>query len=440
MRFREHARKTLHLAIPVAIGQLGHVMFGVVDSMMIGQIGASYLAAASLVNGLFFLMLVFGIGVSTAVTPLVAIATGAGDDDKCGVILRQSLIVNLTIAVLLTILTYFMGDLLYFLDQPADVVVLAESYIKIISFSIIPLMIFQTYRQFVEGLSLTKPPMYIVIVANIVNVAANYVLIYGKFGFPRLELDGAGYATLTTRIFLAIVLMWYVFGNHSLKKYDPSLKFRKFNFPMIKKILNIGIPSGLQYFFEVSAFSFSAIMIGWIGKNELAAHQIAINLASISYMMILGIGAAGAIRVGTFLGAKDKKATRKAGFSALGVATLFMMVSGTVFILFREQLPYLYNDNPQVVDFAVSLIIVAAFFQLSDGIQAVGQNILRGLTDVKVPMVLSFISYWLVGVSVGYLLGFHFEMGVVGVWIGLLTGLTVTAVFFTIRFSIKTRL
>lgn len=438
MRFREHAINTLKLALPVAIGQLGHVMLGVIDSMMIGQVGATHLAAASLVNGLFFLILIFGIGVSTAVTPLVAIAKGGGKEDDCGIILRQSLLVNLSIAFMLMAASYFMGDLIYYMDQPPEVALLAESYMKIISFSIIPFMVFQTYRQFVEGLSLTTPPMYIAIGANFVNAAVNYILIYGKLGFPRLELDGAGYATLLTRTSMALVLVIYVFSNKSLKKYDPTLRFRNINTRIIKKILNIGVPSGLQYFFEVSAFSFSAIMIGWIGKNELAAHQIAINLASITYMMILGIGVAGSIRVGTFLGAGDKKNTRKAGLSALGVAMMFMGFFGVVFILFREQLPYLYNDNPEVVEYAVSLIIVAAFFQLSDGVQAVGQNILRGLTDVKIPMILSFISYWLVGVSVGYLLGFHYGMGVVGVWIGLLVGLTVTAIFFTIRFRIKT--
>jgi len=406
--------------------------------MMIGQVGATHLAAASLVNGLFFLILIFGIGVSTAVTPLVAIAKGGGNEDNCGIILRQSLLVNLSIAFMLMAASYFMGDLIYYMDQPPEVALLAESYMKIISFSIIPFMVFQTYRQFVEGLSLTTPPMYIAIGANFINAAVNYIFIYGKLGFPRLELDGAGYATLLTRTSMALVLVIYVFSNKSLKKYDPTLRFRNINTRIIKKILNIGVPSGLQYFFEVSAFSFSAIMIGWIGKNELAAHQIAINLASITYMMILGIGVAGSIRVGTFLGAGDKKNTRKAGLSALGVAMMFMGFFGVVFILFREQLPYLYNHNPEVVEYAVSLIIVAAFFQLSDGVQAVGQNILRGLTDVKIPMILSFISYWLVGVSVGYLLGFHYGMGVVGVWIGLLVGLTVTAIFFTIRFRIKT--
>jgi len=405
---------------------------------MIGQVGATHLAAASLVNGLFFLILIFGIGVSTAVTPLVAIAKGGGNEDNCGIILRQSLLVNLSIAFMLMAASYFMGDLIYYMDQPPEVALLAESYMKIISFSIIPFMVFQTYRQFVEGLSLTTPPMYIAIGANFINAAVNYIFIYGKLGFPRLELDGAGYATLLTRTSMALVLVIYVFSNKSLKKYDPTLRFRNINTRIIKKILNIGVPSGLQYFFEVSAFSFSAIMIGWIGKNELAAHQIAINLASITYMMILGIGVAGSIRVGTFLGAGDKKNTRKAGLSALGVAMMFMGFFGVVFILFREQLPYLYNHNPEVVEYAVSLIIVAAFFQLSDGVQAVGQNILRGLTDVKIPMILSFISYWLVGVSVGYLLGFHYGMGVVGVWIGLLVGLTVTAIFFTIRFRIKT--
>lgn len=440
MRFREHALRTLKLAFPVAVGQLGHVMLGVIDSMMIGKVGASHLAAASLVNGLFFLIMVFGIGLSTAVTPLVAIAKGASNDDECGIILRQSLLVNLAVSVLLVIATYILADMIKYMNQPPEVTALATSYLKILSFSIFPFMIFQTYRQFVEGLSLTTPPMYIALAANIINVIGNYILIYGKLGMPRLELDGAGYATFFTRCFIAVSLVIYVFSNKSLKRYDPTLRFRNINFPMIKKILNLGVPSGFQYFFEVSSFSFSAIMIGWIGKNQLAAHQIAINLASVTYMMILGIGVAGSIRVGTFLGADDRKNTRKAGFSAVSVAVMFMAVFGLTFILLRNYLPLLYTDNNEVIGYAVNLLIVAAFFQLSDGIQAVGQNILRGLTDVKVPMILSFISYWIVGVSISYYLGFILNLGVTGIWLGLLAGLTTTAIFFSIRFHLKTKL
>ncbi len=436
---KQHFRDTFKLALPVAIGQLGQVAFGVTDSIMIGHVGSAHLAASSLVNGIYFLVLILGIGLSSAITPLVAIAKGAKNDEECGIILRQSLLVNLLVALIifavLFVLAYFIVDM----NQPPEVVELSKSYLIILSFAVFPFIIFATYKQFLEGISITRPAMYIILVANIFNFFGNYVLIYGKFGFPRLELDGAGYATLTTRTFLAVVLFLYVIYNSSLKKYDPSLKFRNINFIVIKKYLNLGIPSGLQYFFEVSSFAFGAIMIGWLGKNELAAHQISLNLASITYMTILGISIAASIRVGSYYGAGNYREAERAGYSAFQLTSMLMIVFGALFIIFRNYLPYIYNSEPDVVKIASVLIVVAAFFQLSDGNQAIGMGSLRGITDVKIPMYFSLFSYWVVGIGVGYILGFIFNFGVVGVWIGFLSGLTITAIFFVFRFRLKVK-
>lgn len=433
-----HFRETLKLAYPVSIGQLGHIMLGVVDSMMVGKVGADSLAASSLVNGLIFLIVVFGLGMTLAVTPLVAIARGRNDQQECGIILRQSLLINTLISLLLVVIIYFLADLIRFLNQPAQVSVLATSYAQIIALSIIPFIIFQTYRQFIEGLSLTRPAMYVMIGANLVNVFGNWVFIYGNLGLPALGLDGAGYSTLVTRIFMALVMAAYVLRSGRFKRFDTSLKFRGISLPIIKKLLNVGLPTGFQHFFEIGAFAFSAIMIGWLGSRELAAHQVALSLASISFMIILGISAAGTIRVGHALGRQDYAEVRRGGFMAAMMAAAVMAFFAIIFIMFRRLLPFIFISDAEVVAIASSLLIVAAFFQISDGLQAAGVGILRGITDVKIPTVMSFVAYWVVGLPVGYVLGFTLGQGVVGIWMGFLCGLSLAALFFIWRFHHKT--
>lgn len=430
-----HIKETLKLAYPVVIGQLGHMMLGVVDSLMVGQLGAVPLAAASLVNGLILLIIVLGIGMSVALTPLVAIAKGSGNHDQCGVILRQGLLVNLVFSILLVLVVYFFADIIYYLNQPYEVAVLAESYLKILSFSIIPFMLFQTYKQFIEGLSFTKPAMIILILANIVNAFGNWILIFGNLGMPKLELDGAGFSTLLTRISIAVAIFIYVKYSKQIKQYDPTLRFRSINWSVIKKILDLGIPGGFQMFFEVGGFAFAAVMIGWIGAKELAAHQIAINLASITFMVGLGISIAATIRVGNYLGKKDLIGIKNAGYSALFIVAIIMGSFGIMFIILRNFLPTLYIEDPVVIEIASSLIIIAALFQVVDGLQVVGIGLLRGLTDLKAPMVIAFIAYWIIGLPVAYLLGFTFEFGVEGVWISFVVGLSIAAVFFIRRFQ-----
>ena len=436
---KKHIASTIQLAYPVIIGQLGIVMMGVVDSLMVGKLGPSPLAAASLGNGMNFLILIIGIGLSLAVTPLVAIAVGAGRFDDCGIYFRQSLLVNSIFSVFITAGIFFGAELLKYFDQPVEVQVQAVSYMKIIGLSAIPLMLFQTYKQFIEGLSVMRPAMIITIAANIVNAFANWIFIFGNLGFPALGLDGAGWATFASRLFMALGLLIYVMNNSSFKKYDVSFHFKSINRPVIRKILSLGLPSGFQYFFEVGAFSFAVIMVGWLGTNQLAAHQIAINLASISFMAVLGISVAGSIRVGNAVGMKDISETRKAGFTALLLGASVMFVSGLIFIVFRNFLPTLYVNNEIVISYASSLLIIASLFQLSDGIQAVGIGILRGLTDVKIPTAITFIAYWIVGLPVGYFLAFNMDYGVQGVWVGLLLGLTTSAILLTLRFNIRSR-
>lgn len=436
---REHFRKTLSLAYPVIIGQLGLIMMGVVDNIMVGELGAVPLAAASLSNSLIFLVLIIAIGNAIAVTPLIAILVGANKTQESEVYFRQSLIINITMGAIVFLLIVIGTNYLNFIGQPKDVITKAKSYMVIIGVSIFPLMIFQTYKQFIEGLSIMRPAMVITLAANLVNIFANWVLIFGNLGFPRLELDGAGWATFVSRFFMAGSLMLFVTRNKNFKAFDLSIKFKNINFPIIKKILSIGIPSGFQYFFEVGAFSFAVVMIGWIGANELAAHQIAISLASISFMGVLGISQAGGILVGNAVGERNVNLVRKNGFTAISLGMFWMSISGVIFILFRNLLPYIYIRDEVVIHIASQLLVIAALFQLSDGIQAVGIGILRGLTDVKGPTVITFIAYWIISLPAGYFMGFELGLGVIGVWIGLLIGLTCSAIMLTYRFNYKSK-
>ncbi len=238
---------------------------------------------------------------------------------------------------------------------------------------------------------------------------------------------------------MAIVIMIYVIKNKKFKQYDVTFHFRGINFPIIKKILRLGLPSGFQYFFEVGAFSFAVVMIGWIGANELAAHQIAINLASISFMAVLGISQAASIRVGNAMGEQSVSKIRKAGFTGIILGASVMSLAGLTFILLNKFLPTLYVDDEAVISIASRLIIIAALFQLSDGTQAVGIGVLRGLTDIKGPTIITFVAYWVISLPIAYVLAFKFNLGVDGVWIGLLVGLTASAVMLTLRFNHKSK-
>lgn len=437
--YKSHFKETTTLAYPVAIGMLGHIMLGVVDSIMVGKIGAAPLAASSLVNGLAFLIIVFGLGMSLAITPLVAIARGKENFTECGVILRNALMLNTIFAILLFILVYFLADFIPYLKQKPEVAGLAVSYAKIIGLSVIPFVVFQTYRQFIEGLGFTRPAMYIAIAANFVNAFGNWLLIFGKFGLPALGLDGAGYATFLSRTFMALAIGIYVVYSARFRDFNHIVRLRSIDWNIIRKLLQIGIPTGIQHFFEVASFSFSAVMIGWLGSKQLAAHQIALSMASVSFMIILGISTAATIRVGQALGREDFQSLRRAGFVGSAYSGTVMAVFGVSFIILRNLLPLIFIADSEVISIASTLLIVAAFFQISDGTQAAGLGILRGITDVKLPMVFSFIAYWVVGIPAGYVLGFVFNQGVVGIWIGFLIGLSLASAFFNLRFHYKTK-
>lgn len=439
MNLKEHITETVKLAIPISTGQLGHVMLGVVDSLMVGKLGAVPLAAASLVNGLFFLIMVIGIGMTMAASPLIAMAKGRGKNNECGIILNHSLLINVIFAFVLVSLMYGVSFLLPYMNQPDEVVKEALPYLRMLTASIIPFIIFQCYRQFLEGLSEPVPPMIIALSANILNAFLNWIFIFGNLGSPKLGLLGAGIATTGTRWTMAIALIIITLNYKRVQNYSPSFSLKIIDRALLKKLFSIGLPSGLQYFLEVGCFVCAAVMIGWIGAVPLAAHQIAINLASITYMIILGISSAGMIRVGLSVGRGNKDDVRQSGFTAMGLSAALMLAFGVVFIIMKDILPQFYISDAKVIELASQLIIVAALFQLFDGLQASGISVLRGLTDVKIPLAISFASYWLIGIPVAYVLGFTFELGTVGIWIGLLIGLIVLGSSCVLRFNKKSK-
>ena len=437
--YLSHIKQTARMSVPMMVAQVGHLAMSVVDNLMVGRVGTEALAAAAIGHGIFMLIMVPGIGVTMAITPLTAMAHGRGDLRECGHILRQGMMLNLACGVLLCAVAWVAADGVVLLNQPPEVVGPAILYLKTLALSLLPMMVFQSFRQFAEGVSILKPAMVITLVANVVNFLTNWIFVFGNLGAPALGLTGAGLATLASRIFMALVLGAYVLYSPAMKPFGPELRFRSLNLPLIWRLLKIGVPGACQYFFEVSAFSASAVIVGWMGTVPLAAHQVALNLASISFMGALGISAVSTSRVGNAVGRESVADVRAAGFSAVILVAAFMSFTGIVFILGRFFFPALYVDDAQVIRIASFLLIITAVFQISDGVQAVGLGMLRGIPDMKIPTLMTLTAYWVVGLPSGYALAFWGNLGIYGVWYGLTLGLSASAVLIVVRFHYKTR-
>ncbi|SDX40137.1 MATE family efflux transporter [Hymenobacter psychrophilus] len=433
--FRSHLNPTLSLAYPVVLSQLGHVLVNVVDSMVVGQTGKIPLAAVSLAVSVSTVVMVLGLGLTMGITPLVAAADGRQDVAANGRLLVNGVWLSAVAGLVLAALGFVVPALLPHLGQPEAVVLLAAPWVKVLFLSFFPLMVFQGFKQFAEGLGLTRQAMVLSIQANVVNAVLCYGLVFGKLGMPNMGMMGAAWATLIARVLMAILMAWYVLRAARLQPYrlaaQANLQPDK---AVLRRLLGLGMPIGVQMTFEMGAFSFSAIMIGWLGATQLAAHQIAINVASVTYMAASGIGAAATIRVGKFFGAHDGPRARQAGLMAYLLTFTFMGLMGLLLVLVRNYLPFYYNNDPAVVAQAATLLLIAAAFQISDGLQVVGLGALRGLEDVKVPSVVALLAYWVVALPLGYVLAFKLNWGAVGVWLGLLTGLTLVAGLLLLRF------
>ncbi|MFN2260742.1 MAG: MATE family efflux transporter [Psychroflexus sp.] len=426
--------KNLSLAFPIMMGQLGHVLVGFVDNLMIGQLGAAPLAAVSLGNTLVFFALFLGIGFSFAITPLIAEADGEGNVQKGRVFFQHGLVMCTVNGVILFLLLLLAKPILYLLDQPQEVVDLALPYLDIVAFSMIPLMIFQGFKQFADGLSMTKYAMYATLLANVVNVIFNYLLIYGIWFFPRLELEGAAIGTLISRVFMLFLLYFILSRRPKLKSYFVLMK-KPLNKNIFKRLINLGFPTALQMLFEGGIFTATVLLAGTLGTNPQAANQIALNLVSMTFMIAVGLGVTATIRVSNQKGKQDFKKLRMLAFSIFFQVFLISSVFTLGFILLKDFLPTLYINDQEVIILASQLLIIAAIFQLSDGLQVAILGALRGLQDVKIPTLICFIAYWLIGFPVSYFTGKEDVLGSSGIWLGLLSGLTASAIMLYIRFN-----
>jgi MATE family multidrug resistance protein len=436
---RPHIKPTLLLAYPVVLSQLGHVLVNVCDSVMVGRTGTIPLAAVSLSVSVSTVVMVLGLGLSMGITPLVAAADGKRDLPRLGELLVSGVLLSSLAGLVLGAVGLLIAPLLPYFHQPAAVVKLAAPFVRVIFLSFLPLMIFQGFRQFAEGLGLTRQAMLLSLMANVVNAFLCYALIFGHFGAPALGMLGAAWATVISRVLMALLMGVYVLRAERLRPYrEAAGSWLRLRGDTIRRLLGIGLPIGVQMMFEMGAFSFSAIMIGWLSATALAAHQIAINIASVTYMAASGIAAAATIRVGNLRGLGDAMGARQAGFTAYTLTFLFMSIMGLLLIAGRHYIPHFYSpngkDDPAVMAQAATLLLIAALFQISDGLQVVGLGALRGLEDVKVPSVVALLAYWAVALPLGYGLGFGLKLGSMGVWIGLLSGLTTVAIVLLWRF------
>ena len=436
------------LAAPVMLGMLGHTFVSFVDNIMVGQLGTAELAAVSLGNSFMFIAMSLGIGFSTAITPLVAEADAEQNFANGKSSFKHGLFLCTVLGILLFLLVFFSKPLMYLMKQPVEVVELAIPYLDLVAFSLIPLVIFQAFKQFSDGMSMTKYPMYATILANVMNVVLNYILIFGKFGFPELGIVGAAYGTLISRVVM-VWHLWYLLRNKEKSKvFVTQIKFFVLDKLMLRKIINLGAPSAMQMFFEVAIFTAAIWLSGLLGKNAQAANQIALNLSSMTFMVAMGLSVASMIRIGNQKGLKKYFELRRIAFSLFLLGSVFAVGFGLLFFVFHNYLPRIYVDyndaknlidNTEVVKIASQLLIAAAIFQISDSIQVIVLGALRGLQDVKIPTVITFVSYWLIGFPVSWFLGKEEAYGSFGIWLGLLAGLTTAAILLYIRFNYLTK-
>ena len=427
--------KTIQLAIPIIMGELAQMSLHLIDTAMVGAISYKHLAAASLVMTAANIPFVIGIGMTISVSQLVSMANGRHDHQLISHYLFNGFLLCTAFALFISGGLVFGRNILRHLDQDPQVVELALPFMTLVGLSIIPMLLFMTLKQFTDGLEYTKTAMMLSIAAMPVNIFLNWLLIYGHWGFPRLELVGAGYATLITRTLIFVVLGLIVLKHRTFQRFVAVSESQwKYSLKTMRELLRIGIPSSMQLGVEVCAFAVSGIIIGTISAVSQAAHQIALSCAAFTFMVSMGLSQAGSIRVSNAYGRADWIKIQVIGKTTLAAALLYGSFCAICFTILRWQLPLIFNENAAVVQLSALLLLFAAVFQISDATQAVGAGLLRGIKDVKLPTVLVTIAYWVIGLPVGWLFAFPYHMGAAGMWLGLIIGLTLASVFLGIRF------
>ncbi|WP_284652359.1 MATE family efflux transporter [Flavobacterium terrisoli] len=447
-QYTKEFRYNLQLAYPVILGMLGHTLIGIVDNIMVGKLGSTELAAVSLGNSLIFVAMSIGIGFSTAITPIVAEADAEKDTGKIRSAFHHGLFLCIILGFMLFGLVVLAKPIMELLHQPKEVIALAKPFLTWVAFSLVPLIIYQGYKQFADGLSMTKISMYAIVMANVLHVIINYLLIYGIWFFPKMGIIGAALGTVISRIAMVVFMHIILSRKEKLKPYFQDFSFDEIKKATIRKIINLGLPSAMQMLFEVVLFTAAIWLCGSIGKTSQAANQIALSMASMTFMFAMGLSVVSMIRVSNQKGLNDYKQLIVVARSIFLLAIIIEIIFAFMFVALHQVLPYLFLnmenetqllDNAEVISIATKLLLVAAVFQISDGIQVVVLGALRGLQDVKIPMYITFVAYWVIGFPISYYLGLKTDLGAVGVWIGLIGGLTAAAIFLYLRFHYLTK-
>jgi multidrug resistance protein, MATE family len=431
--------RLLKLAMPLVLTQAGQMTVQLIDNAMVGHFGTAELAAASFANNIYIVIMLLGLGVFMGVTPLVGHARGAKNDSQVAATMKSGFALTVLLIPSITLMSSSITWIMPYMGQTEEVVRLAVPYYRTLVIATIPFLLFALLKQIGEGLGNTFVAMVVTIVSNLLKVVLNYVLIFGKLGFPELGLMGAGYATVISRIVMALLLYAGFMHLKPLKRYFALMRTVKAASREVIKILRIGLPIAVQLVLEVSSFAFSAVMMGWLGNVPLASHEIALGLASFTFMIANGVAMATTIRVSFQLGTRDFESMERISYSAVHLGLAYMGLCGLGFLLFRDQLPYIFTTDTRVIKQASSLLAIAALFQLFDGLQITCLGILRGFADVKAPMFISVCSYMVIGLSVSYLCAFSLNMGPEGIWYGFLAGLVVAGILLTLRIRRKIR-
>ncbi len=434
--YRKKIKEALTLALPIIAGQLGQVLMGFFDTVQIGGLGHEYIAASGFANGIYWMTILAGMGILFAVSPLVSEAFGENKGYKSIGVLISSLVVSLVLTVVFMIVIWVItANLSVFRHSETDND-LGGKFLYLINYSTGFVFFFMAAKQFLDGMGKTQIGMYITLAGLVLNFFLNWILIYGRFGLPQMGIEGAAIANGISRVLMTVAILIYIWRDEQVRELRKEfVKHVDASLSYVKPIMIIGIPAGLQFFWEVAAFNAGQIMSGWISTSAEAAHMIAIGLASITFMVLTGISASGTIMIGYSFGAKDKEGIRVAGNTVILLTLLIEMVFAGFFFSCHALLPQLYTDNAEVISIASYMLLFAAVFQISDGLQATAAGALRGMQDVKYPAVIAFISYWLIMIPACYLLTFTFNLGLKGIWIGFIIGLTVAAVLQLIRFK-----
>lgn len=435
----------IQLAYPIVLSMLGHTLVSVIDSIMVGKVGAQELAAASFASSMVFLGVSMIAGFSSVITPLVAKTHAEGDVDENQKILYNSVILCTLSGLLMFALLYGFKPFMYVMNQTKEVEELALPFLDVIAFSLIPLGVFQGFKQFFEGLSLTKYSMYATLISNVVNVFFNYVLIYGIWFLPKMGMMGAAYGTLLSRFVMLAYIVFVLFSQEKFRIYVQNISRRLWDSLWMKKVFNLGFPASMQSLFEVGLFTGTVWLSGMLGAESQAANQVALSIVSFTFMFGFGLSIAGVIRVGSLMGKKDYEKIQLVTESSL-ILTLGMYVFFALLLfLFCYDIPWWFLDkndtskwamNEEVVFIGAKLLLIGSLFQIVDGVQVVILGILKGLQDMKIPMYITFVSYWVVGFGLSIFLAFYTPLKIEGIWYGLVGGLTTAASLLYWRYAI----